>query len=78
MRWLLAKHHQFMKKNDLILKIKKDVADFLAKGGVIKQIPRGQSNADLSITQRKTRSIEVQKKYNATLFTDNNHDSSNT
>lgn len=78
MRWLLAKHHQFMKKDDLIIKIKKDIADFLAKGGVIKQIPRGQSNADLSITQRKTRSIEVQKKYNATLFMDNNNDTNNT
>lgn len=67
-----------MKKDDLIIKIKKDIADFLAKGGVIKQIPRGQSNADLSITQRKTRSIEVQKKYNATLFMDNNNDTNNT
>ena len=67
-----------MKKDELRIKIKKDIDAYLAKGGVIRKIPRGHSTANPSMSQRKSRSIMLQKKFNDTLFTDNNNDSSNT
>lgn len=67
-----------MKKDEIRIKIQKDIAAYLAKGGLIKKIPRGYSTANPLMSQRKSRSIMLQKKFNDTLFTDNNNDSSNT
>ena len=68
-----------MKKDEVRIKIKKDTAEFLAKGGVIKKIPKGYSTVNPHLTHRKSRAIAIQKILHDKLFTDNNsNDTDNT
>jgi len=67
-----------MKKDEIRIKIQKDIAAYLAKGGLIKKIPRGYSTSNPAMSQRKSRAIAIQKIFHDKLFTDNNNDSSNT
>ena len=67
-----------MKKDEIRIKIKKDIAEFLAKGGVIKKVPKGFSTVNPQITHRRSRAIAIQKAFHDKLFTDNNDDTNNT
>ena len=68
-----------MKKEKLLEKIAKDTADFLAKGGKVKQIPRGITTEAVVLSPNRKESLALQKKINDILFTDNNNnDTDNT
>ena len=68
-----------MKKEKLLEKIAQDTADFLAKGGKVKKIPRGITTEAVVLSPNKKESLALQKRINDILFTDNNsNDSSNT
>jgi hypothetical protein len=66
-----------MKKDKLRKKIKKDIADFLASGGTIKQIPRGHQTEMKVINIDRKNAINAQKKLHDILFTDNKKNDSN-
>ena len=68
-----------MNKRELSSIIAKDIADFLKKGGKIKQIPRGITTEAVVLSPNKKESLTLQKRINDILFTDNNsNDTDNT